>query len=110
VRIGDGDHAVDNAMAVNTAHAFTTQAELVIVNTDIVGSIDRVTAASAIGSATGAYALGDSRIFVVDNHTDSLVYLFTSADTNAQVGAAELTLLGALHGTAQTAITDYAFA
>jgi Ca2+-binding RTX toxin-like protein len=28
VRIGDGDHAVDNAIAVNTAHAFTTPAEL----------------------------------------------------------------------------------
>jgi hypothetical protein len=47
---------------------------------------------------------------VVDNHADSLVYLFKSADTNAQVSAAELTLLGALQGTAQTAITDYAFA
>jgi Ca2+-binding RTX toxin-like protein len=110
IDIGNGDAVVDLGTAVDAGGTFTAQAELVIINTNIVGAIDRVAAASAIGSAQSAYAVGDSRLFVVDNGTDSILYQFKSAAADAAVDAEELTLVGSLQGTAQTVVADYLFA
>lgn len=44
------------------------------------------------------------------NGTDSALFLFKSAGADAIVSATELTLIGTLQGTAQTALADYSFA
>ena len=48
-------------------------------------------------------------LFAVDNGSGSAAYLFTAADANATVGAAELTLLAALSNTAATLTGDWVF-
>jgi hypothetical protein len=63
----------------------------------------------APGSARTAYAAGDTRLFVVDNGTDSAVYLFSASDANATVSASELTLLATLDYTSTTVVSDYLF-
>ncbi len=108
--IGNGDHIIDNAMLAVTSGGFANTAELVVVGPNIVGGITAAKAATAIGSAASSYALGDSRLFVVDNGADSAMYLFKSAGADALVSSTELTLVGTLQGTAQTALADYAFA
>lgn len=107
--IGNGDHVIDNAALV-TSGGFANTAELVIVSQNLVGGLTTTKAASMIGSATSNYALGDSRLFVVDNGKDSALFLFKSADANALVSGSELTLIGTLQGAAQTALADYGFA
>ena len=107
--IGNGDHIIDNAALV-TSGGFANTAELVVVSQNLVGGFTTAKAATVIGSASSSYALGDSRLFVVDNGSDSAVYLFKSADADAMVVSTELTLVGTLKGAAQTALADYLFA
>ncbi|WP_459991530.1 hypothetical protein [Methylosoma difficile] len=47
---------------------------------------------------------------MVDNGADSAMYFFKSAAADATVSNTELTLIGTLQGTAQTALADFAFA
>ncbi|MCG3168962.1 MAG: hypothetical protein CALGDGBN_00472 [Pseudomonadales bacterium] len=108
--IGNGDAVVDNAVAVAGPGGFSELAELVIVTGNIAGAITAASAAAAIGSATGAYGSGDTRLFAVDNGTDSALFLFTSAAADALVDSGELAVLGFATGTASTAMSDYLFA
>lgn len=108
--IGNGDGVVDNAVAVAGPGGFSELAELVIVTGNIAGAITAVSAAAAIGSATGAYGSGDTRLFAVDNGTDSALFLFTSAAADALVDSGELAVLGFATGTASTVVSDYLFA
>jgi Tol biopolymer transport system component len=107
--IGDGDNAVEGAVTRGAAGGFAASAELVIFTANQAG-LGAAAAAAAIGSATAAYAVGAKRLFVVDDGSDSAVYLFTAADANAGVSAAELTRLATLDGTASTVPGDYLFA
>src|SRR6266581_4014316 len=110
LHIGNGDTVVDNGIVVTGPGAFATTSELVIVSNDIAGAINVTSAAAAIGSASGAYAIGDTRLFAVDNGgTASGVFLFTSSAADATVSAAELTLLGTATATPATAAADYLF-
>jgi len=110
LNIGNGDHVIDNAAQADTHGGFSNLAELVVVTPDITGTLTADKAAADIGSAASAYATGNVRLFAVDNGIDSALYLFKSAGADAVVSAAELILVGTLHGTAQTALADYAFA
>jgi len=110
IHIGNGDASINFGTSVGVGGTFTAQAELVIINANILGNIDRVVAATAIGNAQSAYTMGDTRLFVVDNNVDSILYQFTAKDANAQVSADELTLIGTLQATAQTVLADYLFA
>jgi Ca2+-binding RTX toxin-like protein len=107
--IGDGDTLVESATTRSSPGLFGKSAELVVFTSNIVGSITTSNAAAKIGSATSAYAVGDARLFVVDNGTDTAVFRFVAADADAAVEAAELTLLATLAGTASTTIGDYLF-
>ena len=107
--VGDGDTAVENAVSIAGPNGFNTSAELVIVSHDIAGALTTASAAAAIGHANSNYAVGDTRLFVVDNGGDSVVYLFKSADANSTVSATELTLLATLDNTASTTVNDYLF-
>lgn len=106
--IGDGDLVVDGATTRTAAGGFSSSAELVIFSSNV-ASLSTSTAAVAIGSASSAYAVGRTALFVVDSGTSSGVYLFTAADANATVSASELTLLATLSGTGATGIGDYVF-
>ena len=108
LRIGDGDLLVEGAVRVASAGGFSAAAELVI-HTNNAATLSTSAAAAAIGSASSAYAVGRTALFVVDNGVSSGVYLFTAADANAQVSASELTLLATLTGTASTSSLDYVF-
>jgi hypothetical protein len=110
LNIGNGDHSIGNATIISGHGGFAASAELVVVTADIVGGITAGKAATDIGSAASSYAVGDIRLFAVDNGADSAVYLFKSAGADAVVSVAELTLVGVLQGTAQTAVGDYVFA
>ena len=108
--IGNGDHVINNGTVISSPGGFATAAELVIATQNIAGAITAAAAAADIGSASAAYAVGDARLFVVDNGTDSALFLFNSAAADATVSASELTLVGTLHATAQTVLADYLFA
>ncbi|MFI3195769.1 MAG: calcium-binding protein [Methylococcaceae bacterium] len=110
INIGNGDATIDAGIVIDQPNGFSAQAELVISNSKINGFIDRAAAATAIGSANSAFSIGDTRLLVVNNNVDSVIYQFTSVDTNAEVNASELTLIGTLQGTAQTVLADYLFA
>lgn len=112
---GDGDRWVEGATLASGPGGFAAGAELVIITTDIVGSITAQSAAQAIGAASSAYAAGQTAVFVVDNGSDSAVYLFTASSevyggAGAAVSSSELQLLATLQGTASTALGDYLFA
>ena len=109
LRVGDGDTTVDGVVVKSGSGGFANTAELVIVTGNIAGSITESSAATRIGSATGAYASGQTALFMVDNGSSSELYLFTSSGANATVSAAELTLLATLSGTASTVAADYLF-
>lgn len=104
--VGDGDLQVEGAVTVNGPGGFGASAELVIVAADIFGDLTLDAAAAAIGSADQAYAEGQTVLFMVDNGTDSLALYFTSSGNDAQVSAAELSIVGHLSGTASTGAED----
>lgn len=106
--IGDGDLLVEGAVTRSAAGGFSSSAELVIFSTNV-ASLSTSTAAAAIGSASGTYAVGRTALFVVDTGASSGVYLFTAADANSSVSASELTLLATLSGTPSTVVGDYVF-
>jgi Ca2+-binding RTX toxin-like protein len=109
IRVGDGDTSIEGAVTISGPNGFATSAELVMVTDDIGGHIDVSSVSAAIGHANSAYAVGDTRLFVVDNGIDSAIYLFKSADANSTVSANELTLVTTLDNTAFTTTTDYLF-
>lgn len=108
LRIGDGDLLVEGALLRGAPGGFTTAAELVIFTANA-AALDATAAAAQIGSASGAYAIGATRLFAIDNGTSSAVFRFTAADANATVSASELALVATLQGTAATALADYVF-
>jgi trimeric autotransporter adhesin len=110
LKIGNSNGVIDNAVLSNSHGGFSTGAELVIFTPNISGAITTSTAATDIGSASTAFAIGDTRVFAVDNGVDSALYLFKSAGADALVSSTELTLIGTLQGSAQTALADYTFA
>lgn len=108
LRVGDGDLLVEGALLRGAPGGFTTAAELVIFTVNA-AALDATAAAAQIGSASGAYAIGATRLFAIDNGTSSAVFRFTAADANATVSASELALVATLQGTAATALADYVF-
>ncbi|WP_410498802.1 M10 family metallopeptidase C-terminal domain-containing protein [Chitinibacter sp. S2-10] len=106
--IGDKDATMEGSIIRSTSGGFSKAAELVVFSSNISGAITTTNAAVKIGSATSNYALNDQRIFVVDNGTQSNLYLFKSLDTDARVESNELTLLATVN-TSTTVLADYLF-
>lgn len=107
IRVGDGDTAVDGFAVRNVTGGFSAATE-VVVFTPNAASLSSAGAAAVIGSASSSFAAGATRLFVVDNGTDSGIFLFTSSASNALVLASELTLIATFNGTT-TAASDYLF-
>ncbi len=106
--VGNGNTTIDGAQLKSAPGGFSTAAELVVFTTNA-PALTNTAAAAAIGSANSAYAAGAKALFTVDDGTSSAVFLFSAANANAAVEAAELTLLATLQGAAATALADYAF-
>lgn len=109
IPVGDGDAQVEGVTTVSGPGGFAASAELVIVSKNIVGAINNASAAAAIGSAGSTYALGQTALFLVDNGTDSALYLFGAQDSDAAVEAGELTMLASLVGQATVSASDVFF-
>lgn len=107
--LGNRNGVIDNAATISGPGGFSTSNELVIITGNIVGPITAASAAASIGSATSAYAQDDTRLFVVDNGTDSALFRFLSSAADAGVSYTELTVIGTLQGTASTGVSDYVF-
>ncbi|WP_127996246.1 Calx-beta domain-containing protein [Piscinibacter defluvii] len=108
IRIGDGDTLVEGSAVRAAPGGFSANAELVIFTSNIGGAIDATAAALQIGAATGGFASGADRLFVVDNGTQTGVFRFHSSGVDATVTAAELTQLALIEGT-MTNVSDYLF-
>lgn len=106
--LGDKDALLEGALLRSAAGGFSKSAELVVFSSNIIGSITSASAAAKIGSATSAYTIGDTRIFAVDNGSQTAVYQFKAMDADAAVESNELKLLGTLNS-AQTGVGDYLF-
>jgi hypothetical protein len=109
INVGNGDAVINGGKVVVGPGGFLPTAELVIVTANIAGSITTASAAAAVGSATGAYTIGRTALFAVDNGTSSALFLFTSSGADAAVSAAELKLIVFLNGAPSSALADYLF-
>lgn len=116
--VGDGDALIENAATVNTAGGtFITAAELVIFSTDLAtdGSYDYTSGSgiaasqvtAVIGNASSAYAVGDKRLFVVDDGDDSMMFQFTSSGADAVVSVNELKLIGVVANDGSMTASDF---
>jgi Ca2+-binding RTX toxin-like protein len=109
MNIGDGDLLVEGATTRRAPGGFATTAELVVMSRRAAG-LTTTAAAAAIGSATRSYAAGARRIFVVNNGTDTGVFLFVSAGAGASVSAAELKPLAIVKAVHTMHVADFLFA
>jgi Ca2+-binding RTX toxin-like protein len=107
--IGNMDALIEGAIVSAAPGGFSTTNELIIFTNNISGNITTGKAAAAIGNASTALATGSTKLFAVDNGTNTNLYLFTSADGNAAVAASELKLLATLNGVQDTGAGDYLF-
>jgi Ca2+-binding RTX toxin-like protein len=108
LRVGDGDTVVDGAQSFFGFGGHSAAAEVVVFQANVFGTIDAGSAAAIIGSANANYGTGATRIFAVDNGTQTGVFLFTSSANNAQVTAGELVQIALIDGT-MTSLSDYTF-
>lgn len=109
VRIGDGDNIVDGAVEVTGSQAFSATAELVVITDLITAGFTLQDAALFIGSASGSYATGQTRVFAVnDGHATYLLH-FTSVDGDAVVEANELAWLATVGNEAHLDTSDIIF-
>ncbi len=117
--VGDGDDSLDGAVVKASAGGtFSASAELVIFRTDIADEIafsttsffspiDAASVTAVIGSANAAFAVSETRLFVVDDGTNSALFLFQANNNNAVVDADELYLLTAVTGQANLGVADF---
>jgi ABC-type enterobactin transport system permease subunit len=117
--VGNLDTVLDGS-AVTTAagESFSETAELVLVRANtgallaasrgaFFQDIDANVIDAVIGNASGAIAVGASKLFVVDDGSNSAVFYFQSSDGNSSVTMDELYLVGVVTGAANLAANDF---
>jgi hypothetical protein len=62
---------------------------------------------AAIGQCDTAFAIGDKRLFVIDDGTSSALVQFTSAGADSAVSATELKLIGVVDDQASLSSSDF---
>jgi Tol biopolymer transport system component len=97
LRIGDRDSIVERSVVRAAPGGFAPGAELVVMSRKASG-LSAAAASAAIGKATGSYSKGARRIFVVNNGTDTRVFLFVASGPGPTVSGAELTALAVVKG------------
>jgi Ca2+-binding RTX toxin-like protein len=108
LRIGDGDRTVDNGLVFSGYGNFSVSAEVVVFTQNLFGPITAEGASAYIGYANGNFSQGSTRLFVVDNGSESAIYRFTSSSVDAYVSSTELALVASFNGTT-TALSDFVF-
>ncbi|SEO50513.1 Hemolysin-type calcium-binding repeat-containing protein, partial [Duganella sp. CF517] len=104
--VGNRDLWLDGAALREAPGGFAHDAELVLFSARAT-SASAASAAAVIGSASSAYALGETALFAVSTGTATGLYLFRSSGADALVSAAELTQVAVLTGTPTTVLGDY---
>jgi Ca2+-binding RTX toxin-like protein len=107
LRVGDGDTVREGGLVHAGFGNFSTAAEVVIFTSTVFGEINANSAASVIYAASSNYTNGADRLFVVNNGTQTGIFLFESSGSNQFVSASELTLVALVNGT--TVLSDYTF-
>ncbi|MFT3955331.1 MAG: calcium-binding protein [Piscinibacter sp.] len=117
--VGDLDAVIDGVVVkAGAGGTFSASAELVLVRADVADSfassntafLDPIGASAvlgAIGSASTAIGVNETRLFVVDDGSHSAVFLFQSANGDASVTADELYLVGVVTGQNNLAAGDF---
>jgi len=116
--VGDGDALLENvALKAAAGGTFAKTAEMVIVqanmselisaNTSYWQNITASAVVAQIGNADAAFAVGDKRLFVVDDGSDSAIFQFTSAGADAVVSDAELELIAVVNDASTLSSTDF---
>jgi hypothetical protein len=117
--VGDLDAVIEGAVVKSTAGGtFSSSAELVLVRADVADSFassntaffDTISATAvidAIGSASAAIGVNETRLFAVDDGTNSALFLFQSNNGDAAVTIDELYLLGVVTGQASLNASDF---
>lgn len=123
--VGNGDTTLTSATAtagtayVSPTTTFSKAAELVIFSGDVgvefsYGAysgintyVTTLQVATALGSADASFALGDERLFVLNDGEDSAIFQFVSANTDAVVTGAEVKLIGVVAGDASLVASDF---
>jgi hypothetical protein len=108
IPIGNRDLIIDNPTFRDSPHNFSVSSELIIFTQDILGPITTAKAAAAIGRAASLFRKGDTRLFSVDNGTNSSLYQFTSSAADRNVSASELRPLAHFHDTPSLGLSDIA--
>lgn len=81
--------------------------ELISASTGYWQHITASAVVAQIGNADAAFALGDKRLFVVDDGNDSAIFQFTSAGADAVVSDAELELIAVVNDVSTLSSTDF---
>jgi Ca2+-binding RTX toxin-like protein len=105
--IGNRDAVLNGALTRSAPGGFDADAELVLF-TQKMTSATTAKAAAIIGSASNAYAIGDTALFAVATSSATVLYRFQSAGNDALVSANELTVVATLTGTQTVALADFA--
>jgi Ca2+-binding RTX toxin-like protein len=116
--VGDGDALLENvALKAAAGGTFAKTAEMVIVQANMSeliyasgnywDSFSASVVVAQIGNADAAFALGDKRLFVVDDGNDSAIFQFTSAGADAVVSDAELELIAVVNDVSTLSSTDF---
>ena len=121
--VGNGDTVLTSAVAtagtgsVGSATQFSKAAELVLFSGDtgltfshgysLASYIESTNVATAIGSANANFAIGDKRLFVLNDGSHSAIFQFESAGADATVSATELKLMGVVGDNAGLLASDF---
>ncbi len=117
--VGDLDAVIDGVVVKTGAGGtFSSTAELVLVRADVADEfagtnssffspISAAAVSAAIGNASAAIATNQTRLFVVDDGTNSAVFLFQSNNGDAAVTVDELYLLSVVTGQAALTAPDF---
>lgn len=125
--VGNGDTVLSSATAIAgtastpPATTFSHVAELVVFSGNVgldfsyydtngINISNATSVATAIGSADASFALGDKRLFVINDGSDSALFQFVSAGADGAVSAAELKLIGVIAHDASLLASDFALA
>jgi Ca2+-binding RTX toxin-like protein len=116
--VGDGDTLIENAVTkAGAGGTFSASAELVLVRANVADSfawsdtaffdpIDAFAVSAALGNASAAIAVNETRLVVVDDGNHSALFLFQSNDGNASVTVDELYLFAVVTGNAALVAAD----
>jgi Ca2+-binding RTX toxin-like protein len=114
--VGNGDAVFDSVQIMESAGNFDADAELVIFRTDMSGTLsftdvlapfEAAAVDAVVDNPDAAIGVNVTKLFVVDNGTDSAVFLFQSNNGDAAVTIDELFLMDVVKGQPELTQADF---